>query len=207
MQMQRNMECAQAIMRNKRWQNHKANSMAHSKGTTLVEVMVVVGILAILGSVGVPGLQSIITKARITSETNQINSLIRFARFTAIDQEQPTVFCPASDYSTCESDWSSPKIVFIDSNNNNERDPQEPMLMSLHESTESTVLYSRNKLIRFYESGITASPASVRICPASQDESYARLLSVSLQGKIKLSSDKDDDGIHENSSGAPLTCY
>jgi type IV fimbrial biogenesis protein FimT len=184
----------------------KFYSFTNSKGTTLVEIMVVVGILAILGSVGVPGLLSIITKARITSETNQMNSLIRFARFTAIDQEQSTVLCPANDYSKCESDWNSPKIVFIDKNNNNERDPQEPMLMSLVNPSENTVLHSRNKLIRFYESGITASPASVRICPASKDETFARLLTVSLQGKVKLSSDKNDDGIHENSSGKPLSC-
>ncbi|MFQ3251660.1 MAG: type IV fimbrial biogenesis protein FimT [Glaciecola sp.] len=189
-----------------RLQNNRSNAYTKSEGTTLVEVMVVVGILAILGGLGVPGLLSIISKARITAETNHINSLIRFARFTAIDQEQPAVLCPARDYSVCESDWSSPKIVFIDRNNNNERDPQEPMLMSLHETTKSTVVYSRNKLIRFYESGITASPASVRICPESQDEHYARLLTVSLQGKVKLSSDRDDDGVHENNSGVPLTC-
>ena len=39
----------------------KFYSFTNSKGTTLVEIMVVVGILAILGSVGVPGLLSIIT--------------------------------------------------------------------------------------------------------------------------------------------------
>jgi type IV fimbrial biogenesis protein FimT len=47
------------------------------KGTTLVELMVVVGILAIVGTLGVPGLLSIITKARITSETNQPESCLR----------------------------------------------------------------------------------------------------------------------------------
>jgi type IV fimbrial biogenesis protein FimT len=73
-------------------------------------------------------------------------------------------------------------------------------------SHDSNQLYSRKKTIKFYESGITASPASVRICPASNDAKYARLLTVSLQGKIKLSSDKNSDGIHENSAGTALSC-
>lgn len=182
------------------------NKKRRHKGTTLVEMMIAVGILGILGTIGVPGFLSIITKARITSETNQINSLIRFARFTAIEQEQLTVLCPASDYSECESDWSAPKIVFIDTNYNNKREPQEPMLMSMHEPAHHNRLYSRNKAIKFYESGVTASPASVRICPASKDASYARLLTVSLQGKVKLSRDRDNDGTHENSAGKPLSC-
>ena len=176
------------------------------KGTTLIELMVVIGILAIVGTLGVPSFLSIITKARITSETNQLNSLIRFTRFTAIDQQQTTVLCPADNYSQCGEDWNAPKIVFIDSNHNNEREPLEPLLMSMPKSTANNQIYSRNKTIKFYESGVTASPASLRVCPASKEATYARLLTVSLQGKIKLSSDKNNDGIHENSAGKALTC-
>ena len=176
------------------------------KGTTLIELMVIIGILAILGTLGVPSFLSIITKARITSETNQLNSLIRFTRFTAIDQQQTTMLCPADNYSQCSEDWNAPKIVFIDSNYNNEREPIEPLLMSMPTSTANNQIDSRNKAIKFYESGVTASPASLRICPASKEANYARLLTVSLQGKIKLSRDKNNDGIHENSVGTPLTC-
>jgi type IV fimbrial biogenesis protein FimT len=186
--------------------NPRSKPQLRYKGTTLVELMVAVGILAIVGTLGVPSFLSIITKARITSETNQLNGLIRFARFKAIEQQQLTLLCPTSDYSHCDTDWNEPKIVFIDTNNNNERDPQEPMLMSMPKSHDSNQLYSHKKTIKFYESGITASPASVRICPASNDAKYARLLTVSLQGKIKLSSDRNNDGIHENSAGTALSC-
>ncbi|MFT5276474.1 MAG: type IV fimbrial biogenesis protein FimT [Glaciecola sp.] len=186
--------------------NNYQNSRLRLQGTTLVELMMVVGILAILGTLGVPSFMSIVTKARITSETNKISGLIRYARFTAIEQERSTVICPAADYSKCDDDWNGPKIVFIDSNYNNQREPQEPMLMSLPKNNEANQIFSRNKAIKFYQSGITASPASVRICPSSNDEKYARLLTVSLQGKIKLSRDKNNDGVHENSAGAALSC-
>jgi type IV fimbrial biogenesis protein FimT len=186
--------------------NQEITPQSRLKGTTLIELMVVVSILAILGTLGVPSFLSIITKSRITSETNQLNGLIRFARFKAIEEEQLTILCPTSDYSICNNDWNAPKIVFIDANHNNERDPKEPMLMSMPKSNDNNQIYSRKKALKFYESGITASPASLRICPVSKDAKYARLLTVSLQGKIKLSSDKNGDGIHENSAGVALSC-
>lgn len=186
--------------------NIKSISRSKLKGTTLIELMVVIGILAIVGTLGVPSFLSIITKARITSETNQLNSLIRFTRFTAIDQQQTTVLCPADNYSQCSEDWNAPKIVFIDSNFNNQREPLEPLLMSMPKSSANNQIYSRNKTIKFYESGVTASPASLLICPSTKEANSARLLTVSLQGKIKLSRDKNNDGVHENSAGTPLAC-
>jgi type IV fimbrial biogenesis protein FimT len=184
----------------------KITLQSRLKGTTLIELMVVVSILAILGTVGVPSFLSILTKSRITSETNQLNGLIRFARFKAIENEQLTVLCPTSNYSLCNEGWNAPKMVFIDANHNNERDPQEPMLMSMPKSNNNNQIYSRNRALKFYESGITASPASVRICPDSKEAKYAKLLTVSLQGKIKLSRDRNGDGIHENSAGVALSC-
>ncbi|MFT5711796.1 MAG: type IV fimbrial biogenesis protein FimT [Glaciecola sp.] len=186
--------------------NLKITLQSRLKGTTLIEVMLIVSILAILGAFGVPSFLSIITKSRITSETNQLNGLIRFARFKAIEQEQLTVLCPTSDYSLCNNDWNAPKIVFIDTNHNNKRDTEEPMLMSMPKSNDSNQIYSRSRGLKFYDSGITASPASLRICPGSKEAKYARLLTVSLQGKIKISEDRNGDGIHENSAGVALSC-
>jgi type IV fimbrial biogenesis protein FimT len=168
--------------------------------------MIVVGILAIIGTLGVPSVISILTKSKISSETNKMSGLLRYARFTAIEQERLTVLCPARDYSRCDNDWNGPKIVFIDSNDNNYREPQEPLLTSMPRTHKSNQIFSRNKVIKFYQSGITESPASLRICPTSKDTKYARLLTVSLQGKIKLSTDKNNDGVHENSSGKALSC-
>ena len=175
-------------------------------GTTLVEMMIVVGILAILSTMGVPSFISIITKARVTAEVNELNALMRFARFKAIEQEGTVVLCPAQDYSTCSKDWDAPKIVFFDDNHNHYRDPEEALLTSKPSSDDSIRLSSRNTLIRFYESGVTASPASIKICPDNLEAKYARLLSLSLQGRLTLSKDNDENGIHETNAGKELNC-
>ena len=175
-------------------------------GATLLELMIVLSILAILGTIGVPSFVSLITAARIGAQTNQINSLLRFARHTAIDQARLTVVCPAVDFSHCSKDWNAPKIVFIDVNHNAIREPQERLLGSMPASPQRTHMHSTKTAIKFYQSGITASPASVRICARSKQAQYARLLTVSLQGKVKLSRDANKDGVHENSAGKALSC-
>ncbi|MDT0582972.1 GspH/FimT family pseudopilin [Brumicola blandensis] len=180
----------------------------HSEhGTTLVEMMIVIGILAILSTVGVPSFVSILTKARMTAEVNELNALMRFARFKAIEQEGTVVLCPAEDYSTCSSNWDAPKIIFFDDNHNQYRDPDEVLLTSKSVSENGIRVSSRNKLIRFYESGVTASPASIKVCPENSEAKYARLLTISLQGKLSLSKDRDENGIHETNAGKELSCY
>jgi type IV fimbrial biogenesis protein FimT len=185
----------------------KGKRQVHQQqGTTLVEMMIVVGILAILSTMGVPSFISIITKAKVTAEVNELNALMRFARFKAIEQEGTVVLCPAEDYSTCSKNWDAPKIVFFDNNHNQIRDPDEPLITSKPKSDNGLQISSGNRLIRFYESGVTASPASIKVCPDTLEAKYARLLSLSLQGKLSLSKDRDEDGIHETNAGKELSC-
>jgi type IV fimbrial biogenesis protein FimT len=185
--------------------SHEKNEK-YQLGATLVESMVVIAILGILTTVGIPSFKSMITKTRVASDLNEINSLMRFARFKAIEQENLVMLCPSSDYSVCSRDWNLPKIVFYDSNFNSERDPEEPLLKST-EGVEKTLRMSgRTSGIKFYESGITASPASITICTVDGEPIYSRQLTLSLQGKLKLSKDRNGDGIHESNSGTALSC-
>ncbi|MBF7071779.1 GspH/FimT family pseudopilin [Glaciecola sp. MH2013] len=179
---------------------------SNMRGLTLVEAMIVLAILSIISTVGIPSFIKMITHARVTSDLNEINSLMRFARFKAIDEERLVVLCPAADYQQCGSDWNVPKIVFFDLNYNDYRDPDEAILIS-SEAVEKTLRMSSNRrMIKFYESGVTASPASIKICTDEGDLEFTRQLTLSLQGKIKLSKDRNRDGIHEGSSGAALNC-
>ena len=185
--------------------SHETNEK-HQLGTTIVESMVVIAILGILTTVGIPSFKSMITKTRVASDLNEINSLMRFARFKAIEQESLVMLCPSADYSKCSNDWNLPKIVFYDANFNNERDAEEALLKSTDAVEKTLIMTGRTSGIKFYESGITASPASIKICTVDGEPIYTRQLTLSLQGKLKLSKDRNGDGIHENNSGAALSC-
>lgn len=55
-----------------------------ANGFTLMELMIAITILAILASAAVPSVQDILRSNRVTGQTNELVSMINFARNTAI---------------------------------------------------------------------------------------------------------------------------
>ena len=176
------------------------------KGITLIEMMVVVSIIAIISTLVAPSMQSILIKNKIVAEINEASSLIQFARHNAIDEQALTVVCPSKDYSTCSNDWNDPKIVFIDEDANNIRGDQEALLVSIEATSATNLMTSTNNIISFEETGEASQATEVKLCHTNGEAAYARSLSISLQGRVKMSSDSDKNGINENAAGTELSC-
>jgi type IV fimbrial biogenesis protein FimT len=177
-----------------------------SKGFTLLELMISIAILSILLTTVVPNARGILISNRIISEVNYLSSLIQFTRHTAIDEQAITVMCPSSDFSTCENDWTLPKIIFVDEDNNGARSDDEELLVGSERSHQTHIIRGPNNPIRFSGNGAVATPATLLFCHNELDDEFARAIIVSLQGRVKLSSDTNNDGIYEDNSGTPLSC-
>jgi type IV fimbrial biogenesis protein FimT len=175
-------------------------------GFTLLELLISVGVLYVVLAIAAPSAKRILDKHRIAADINHTNALIRFTRNHAISTYQSTKICPSSDYAACSRNWQLPLIVFVDENRNNIRDTNEPMLAAGQALREQHKIKGPLSAITFYESGDNASPASLLLCPQSNDNSLARALYVSLQGRIRLSVDNNNDGIHERSRNVNLDC-
>ena len=180
--------------------------MKRQKGVTLIEMMIVISIIAIVLLFVAPSMQSIVIKNRIVSEINDASALIQYARHTAIDEQALTVVCPSSDYSICGNDWNAPKIVFIDEDANNVRGNDETLLVSMEASSETNIATATNNVISFEENGAAINLVEFKICHKDGDATYARSLSVNLQGRVKMSTDSDNNGINEDGSGTELSC-
>lgn len=61
------------------------------RGFTLLELLVVLGIVAIVGSIAVPSYQSFLQQERHTRTVNQLHSLYKFARSEAIKRDTEVV--------------------------------------------------------------------------------------------------------------------
>ncbi|WP_051293547.1 GspH/FimT family pseudopilin [Pseudoduganella violaceinigra] len=74
--------------------------MERQSGFTLIEMMVTVGIILILASVGVPAMQDFITNQRIKSTTNDLFSSLLRARSEAIKRNADVKMTPSTSWET-----------------------------------------------------------------------------------------------------------
>ncbi|MBU2979094.1 GspH/FimT family pseudopilin [Alteromonas sp. C1M14] len=180
--------------------------MKNNKGLSLIELMITVAIAAILLTVGAPGIQSILQQNRVIAATNDISSVIRTARFTAIDQEQLTILCPTSDYDACGTDWTLAKMVFIDANSNGSRDANETLIQSTDPLGSGLEIAGIKTALSFSPDGSVSTAATITLCPASGDATAASAVIVSLYGRVAVAKDSNNNGIKEDSSGSDLSC-
>ncbi|MBU6438541.1 MAG: GspH/FimT family pseudopilin, partial [Betaproteobacteria bacterium] len=92
---------------------------ACTRGVTLIELMVVLALIAILLTIGVPSYQSFTTSNRMSGELNNLLGDLQYARAEAIKLGRPVVVCTSSDGATCTgaSNWMVGRIVYADVNN------------------------------------------------------------------------------------------
>ncbi|TDF38692.1 pilus assembly protein [Alteromonadaceae bacterium M269] len=168
--------------------------------------MITVAIVGVLLTTVVPNARGLLIRNRIVAEVNYTSSLMQFARHTAIDEQAVTIMCPSTDFSNCTADWTQPKIVFVDANNNGTRNDDEELLVGSEQSHDTHAITGPNAPIRFSGNGTVASPATILFCHNGREAEFARALILSLQGRVKLSADSNNDGIYEDNNGMPLSC-
>lgn len=97
-------------------------------------------------------------------------------------------------------------MVFIDKNNDKTLSEADKMLASDSFFQRFHKIKGSNRPIVFYENGSNSTPATIIICPKSNETEMAKAVIVSLQGRIRISSDRNDDGIDELSSKKNIDC-
>ena len=94
----------------------KCNS---SKGFTLIELMIVLGVAALVITLGIPSFQEIIRSNRFAAQTNAFVSSMNLARSVAITRGVRVTLCKSSNGQECttEGGYEQGWIVFTDVNN------------------------------------------------------------------------------------------
>ena len=177
------------------------------RGFTILELLIALTISALTALFVAPQAQSMVNQSRMASQVNTINTLIRAARFNAIDQQSTTTLCPSHDTFTCDvHDWQLPLIVFVDSDADGDRSKDEQLLYASVLPDAIASIKGPKKRLRFYGSGAIASTATIRVCALRGGNTLHRALIVSLQGRVRLSQDYNGDEIHETRPGKIINC-
>ena len=81
-----------------------------NKGFTLIEVMIVIGVVAILASLALPSYRTILEKRQVTSGAEQISAFISAVQFEAVKRGEPL----AVNYLRTDTDTWCLGVTFSD---------------------------------------------------------------------------------------------
>ena len=171
------------------------------RGVTLVEILVVMGIVGILMAIGVPSYKYVTNANRISAEINGLLGDLQFARSEAIKEGQTVSVCVSNDQSTCmgatTTTWEKGWIVFSDPNGNGTVDAGDLLLRAQATFKGSDTFGANNSIgaITFNREGFASvtngTLITLHASPAAQGST--RCLSVTLVGLIAVKKYGDVD--------------
>lgn len=89
-------------------------------GFTLIELMIVIALLVILVTIGVPSFQNLVVQNRATAVSNDLLYHLQLARSEALRHSVPVTVCPitSDDPGECAAgtDWKEGWLIFLDEN-------------------------------------------------------------------------------------------
>ena len=108
--------------------------MRRLRGFTLYELLMTLGLAALLLSIGIPSFSSTLARSRQAVEINALFHAIHLARKESIMRRKVVSLCPSRDNLTCDpgTDWSSGWILFENADRDSppQIDPGEVVLQS-----------------------------------------------------------------------------
>lgn len=104
--------------------------MKTQTGFTIIELMIVVALVAVLLTIGIPGFQGMVQDNRRASASVEMVSALQAARSEAIKQNQAVTLCPTADNTNCSGGnaWEIGWMTFIDEDEDGAHDASEDLL-------------------------------------------------------------------------------
>lgn len=178
-------------------------------GVTFIELMITLAIVALLIGLSAPGLQQIVSRSQSDSLQELLRAAIYRTRSAAVYSKKITTLCPYGKNS-CGADWNHGAMIFTDANNNGIIDDEDRLLEKINwparQLTISWRASGRKNYLRYSPTGMARQFGRFVICSRSNDLSLARSIVINRQGRLRLYTDKNSDGIVEDIDGKQPAC-
>jgi type IV fimbrial biogenesis protein FimT len=167
--------------------------MRRERGFTLIEMMIAVGLTALLMGMAVPALNSFVNNARQTGAINDLVSSMHLARNTAITTNARVTVCASAGGAGCEvTTWDQGWVAFTDQNNNLLIDGDDAIISSASEIDGLSIRSGEfAQVLQFRPNGRVLAAGGINsgeftVCDGRGSD-YAKVIIVELSGRPKLS--------------------
>ncbi|MBA2963469.1 MULTISPECIES: GspH/FimT family pseudopilin [Ramlibacter] len=166
-------------------------------GFTLVEVLAVLAVSAVLASTAMPSLRALAASVRVSAAANDLLGDLLLTRSEAIHRRGRVVSCKSSNGSSCADagGWQQGWIVFVDGDDDGQRDASEPLLqrqgalpadvrLTGNGSLARYVAYVGNGSTRLVGGGFQAG--TLTVCRESAGPTAARQIVINASGRPRV---------------------
>jgi type IV fimbrial biogenesis protein FimT len=177
--------------------------VTHSKGFTLLELIMVIAILGIAMAFAAPGLSTMVSNNRISAAVNDFVAAQQFTKAEAASRVNPATLCKRNAAgSDCVGggDWSAGWIVFSDNNGDATVDADDTVLLR-HEALDARIAFGGTGDVANFityqprgSSNVTSTEVLI-ICDDRGFEASAKavLVTITGRGSVMRVSDTEED--------------
>ncbi|MET0106268.1 MAG: GspH/FimT family pseudopilin [Sedimenticola sp.] len=182
-----------------------------NRGLTLVELVVTLMVGTALISIAASASREMTGRSRMSSAVNELLGHIHLARSEAVKRRQKVILCPSTDGSGCKPtiEWQEGYMVFVDSDQDGERDDGEPLLRlaknrKQQKDGEMLILIRSSrtergrKKITYFPEGISRGQTATFTFCDRQKHAIPMAIIISPTGRPRLSTTR--------SRGEPIVC-
>ncbi len=179
------------------------------QGMSLIELLIVIAIVAILISSATPSLSPFIEHQRSDATIADIYRFYQAGRDLSVRKRERIYMCGSNDQQTCSKYWSKNLILFHDKNG--DKAPSASEIVHIKQlSLGNSYIWSRmafGKNYFFFEpNGQTSWTGSMVFCPESQKAQHYNRVTWNRVGRPYRGTDKNKDGVIEDTNGKALSC-
>lgn len=182
---------------------------AHS-GFTLVELLVALGVFALLVGIGVPGLSALVQNNRMTASVNDLVATLQLARSEAVKRRQPIAICHSDnaegDAECGGNGWQDGWLVWVDDDDDRQRDADELVLRASGGLGKNLIITAQAgadddtalvESMTFQPSGFPRDigGGNLLFCDARASDDHARVVNLSPTGRAQARMPSDVGGL------------
>ena len=180
-------------------------------GMSLFELLISLGILAMLLSSSIPDFSELAESISGKITLRKLATAVQLGKSTAITNDITVTLCKSVDGLACGGLWQDGVLIFTDQNRDAIINDNDKLVRHITFPDSNGHIkfraFQNKQALQLTSMGVTHyQNGNFTYCPFSGNNLFARQLIVNRTARLRFAQDENGDGLREDSRGRPLNC-